>query len=376
MGIYSKFSFILCVVLSLAACKKEPSVEAIRIGEVETLTGPEASIGESIHRGVSLAVQEINAHGGIAGHPLELITLDDQGRSEEATTAVSKLIHKNKVHAIIGSSASSRSLAMAAIAQNQQIPMITPTSTHPKITQTGDFIFRVCFMDSFQGRVIAEFALQKLKARKVAILRDIKSDYSLGLAEFFLQTFQEGKGSIVVEQSYSSGDADFKSQLTSIRGKSPDAIFIPGYYADAALIARQARELGIQVPILGGDGWSSPQLLEIGGEAMNKSYFADHFSNEDPAPQIQNFVKEFQKSFHVIPNGLAALGYDSLAVLADAFQRAKTTQSRPVRLALANTVLYQGITGRITIDQERNARKAAYILGVEHGKVKVVEKVE
>ncbi len=340
------------------------SVGPIKIGEVGSMTGSEATFGTSTHNGIDLAIRQINAAGGVHGRMLELISLDDQGKPEEAATAVTKLITQNGVTAILGEVASSRSLAMAPIAQTHKVPMITPSSTNPKVTEQGDFIFRVCFIDPFQGTVMAKFALETLKIKKVAILRDIKNDYSVGLANYFAETFKKGGGEIVMDQSYGAGDIDFKSQLTSIRTKTPEAIFVPGYYTEVGLIARQARELGIKAPLMGGDGWDSPKLAEIGGKAIEGSYFSNHYSSEDQSPEIQTFIGKFKEAYGVVPDGLSAMGYDAARVLADAMTRAPSLDPQAIRDAIAATKDFAGVTGKITIDSNRNAVKAAVVLKV------------
>jgi branched-chain amino acid transport system substrate-binding protein len=248
--------------------------------------------------------------------------------------------------------------------------MVTPSSTNPKVTELGDYIFRVCFIDPFQGSVMAKFALDTLKAKKVAILRDIKSDYSVGLANFFTETFKKGGGAIVIDQSYSGGDMDFKSQLTSIRAKAPDAIFVPGYYTEVGLIGRQARELGIKVPMMGGDGWDSEKLTEIGGTSLNGSYFSNHYSSENQAPEVQEFIKSYKETYNAVPDALAAMGYDATRVLADAMSRAPSLSPLDVRKELAQTKDFPGVTGKITINSERNAVKPAVVLKVDNGQFK------
>lgn len=379
-GNLSKSIFLVSLLtLGVGCIKKTPSgdraptsqmdSDVIRIGEVGSMTGSEATFGISTHQGVELAVRQINASGGVKGKKLQVISSDDQSKPDEAATVVTKLISVDKVTAIIGEVASSRSMAMAPIAQNNKIPMVTPSSTNPKVTELGDYIFRVCFIDPFQGKVMAKFALENLKIKKVAILRDIKSDYSAGLAQYFKEALVKGGGQIVEDQSYESGDIDFKSQLTAIRGADvkPEAILVPGYYTEVGLIARQARELGIQVPLLGGDGWDSPKLTEIGGKALENSYFSNHYSNENKAPEIQNFISQFKSSFGVLPDGLSAMGYDAAMVLADAMKRAKSLSTADIRDALATTTKFAGVTGSISIDQQRNAVKSAVVLKVENG---------
>jgi len=385
--------FLFGSVLTIAACNKSgpPSTSStssentIRIGEVGTMTGTEASFGVGTHRGIQLAVDEINSNGGINGKKIELISRDDQGKPEETTSAATQLISRYHVTALIGGLPSSRTMAMAPIAQENKTLLVSPSGTNPKVTDFGDYIFRVCFIDPFQGHVMAKFALQNLKMKNIAILRDIKSDYSIGLAQFFAETLKKGGGSVVTEQSYSSGDIDFKSQLTAIRAKGPQAIFIPGYYTEAALIARQARELGMKIPLLGGDGFDSPKFLEIGGNAVNGTYFSTHYSSEDKSPLVQNFISKFKETYHIIPDGLSTLGYDAVMVLADAIKRASslapsstsgtgsTPNSMPsltaIRDALAHTQNFPGITGNITLDSKRNPVKPAVIQIVEGNRV-------
>lgn len=360
---------LLCI--SIVGCKKsEQSKNAtqsdkIIIGEVGSMTGSEATFGISTHQGLQLVFKEINANGGINGKKLELVLLDDQGKPDEAATAVTKLITQDRAVAIIGEVASSRSLAMAPIAQSYKVPMISPSSTNPKVTEQGDFIFRVCFIDPFQGKVMAKFAREHLKLSKVAVIRDVKNDYSIGLADYFIEDFKSSGGEILIDQSYSSGDTDFKAQLTTVKTKNPEAIFVPGFYSDVALIARQAREVGIKAPLLGGDGWDSPKLLEIGGKSLDGSYFSSHYSPEDSSPRIQEFIKKFKDDYGVIPDGLAAMGYDAGLVLVDAIKRAKSHNPIDIRDAIAQTKNFPGVTGNITIDQKRNAEKPAVVLKIE-----------
>lgn len=370
---------VFCATLSVAllgsvvGCKQNMSAlqadsKVIRIGEVGSMTGSDATFGISTHRGISLAIAEINAAGGIRGKKVELVSLDDQGKASEAVLAMNKLIQQEHVSAILGEVASSLSLAMAPIAQKFKVPMITPSSINSKVTQQGDFIFRVCFLDTFQSQVMARFALQNLKARKAAILRDVKSDYSQDSSKIFIELFKKGGGEIVVDQSYSAGDIDFKSQLTAIRAAEPDLILVPGYYTEIGLIARQSRELGISAPLLGGDGWDSPQLNEIGGAALKGSYFVSHFAQDDPLPRIQNFITQYRSAYGgQSPDGLSALAFDAALVLADSMRRAGSESSDDLRMALGNTKDFQGVTGKITIDSDRNAVKPAVVFEIGDG---------
>lgn len=376
------FSFALTAALSfmLVSCtgakKDSAAADTIKIGEVGSMTGSEATFGTSTHKGLKLAVDEVNKAGGINGKMLELISLDNQGKAEEAATAVTKLITQDKVVAIIGEVASSRSMAMAPIAQQYKVPMITPASTNPKVTEMGDYVFRVCFIDPFQGTVMAKFAQANLKAKKVAILRDVKSDYSMGLSEFFTQAFTASGGEILVTQSYSSGDIDFKSQLTSIKAKKPDAIFVPGYYTEVGLIVRQAKELKMNIPLMGGDGWDSPKLYEIGGDALNGHYFSNHYSAEDQNPLVQDFISKYKAAnAGEVPDTMAVLGYDALYVLADSMKRAKSLNGPDLREAIAATKNFQAVTGNITLDEKRNPTKAAVVLKIDGGKYNFVGSV-
>lgn len=344
--------------------------DVIKIGEVGSMTGSEATFGMSTHNGIELAAQLVNDAGGIKGKKVQIISLDDQGKPEEAATAVTKLITQDKVTAILGEVASSRSLAMAPIAQANKVPMITPSSTNPKVTEQGDFIFRVCFIDPFQGTVMARFALETLGVKKVAILRDVKNDYSVGLADYFTAHLKKNGGEIVIDQSYSAGDIDFRSQLTAIRAKKPEAIFVPGYYTEVGLIGRQARDLGIKVPLMGGDGWDSPKLKEIGGKALDNSFFSNHYTHEDQSPFVQDFISKYKAKYGSIPDGLAAMGYDAMMVLADAMKRAPDLSPDAIKNAIAATKDYQAVTGKITINEKRDAVKSAVVLEVVGGEFK------
>lgn len=337
----------------------------VKVGLVGSLTGAQATFGQSTHKGVELAINEINEAGGVKGTKLKLVSLDDQGKADEAATVVNRLISQEKVIAVLGEVSSKISLAMAPIAQQYKVPMISPSSTNPDVTKKGEYIFRVCFIDPFQGHVMAKFAIENLKINKVAVLTDVANDYSVGLADFFKQTFKKMGGTIVVEQSYSANDIDFKSQLTAIKTKGPEAIYVPGYYGDVGLIARQAQSLGIKVPLLGGDGWDSPKLREIAGKSIVGSYFSNHYSFEDKAQHVQDFITRFKKAYGVVPDGLSALGYDAGKVLIEAMKRSSNhIDPKEIRKEIANTKNYQGVTGLITMDQNRNPVKSAVVLKV------------
>src|SRR3989454_4798450 len=296
--------FLVCVLAVAIGCKKEQQgggnvgaadTGVIKVGEVGSMTGTEATFGTSSDRGIQLAVTEVNSQGGIKGRQVQVIALDDEGKPEEAATAATRLISSEHVTALLGEVASTRSLFMAPKAQAAKVPMVSPSSTNEKVTAVGDYIFRACFIDPFQGYVMAKFATDTLKLNKAAILRDVRNDYSVGLAKVFNENFTKLGGQIVESQSYSSGDVDFKAQLTNIKGAAPQALYVPGYYTDVGLIARQAREVGLTVPLLGGDGWDSEKLYEIGGGGGAGSDISHHHSPGGPRPRIPTVGGQFKK---------------------------------------------------------------------------------
>lgn len=369
---------VVGVSLFCSSCKKDPGIrvsEEIVVGEFASLTGATASFGQASHNGTLMAVEELNSTGGVLGKKLRLVTEDDQSKAGEAATVVRKMISRDKIVALLGEVASSRSLEAAPISQAAKIPMISPASTNPKVTAVGDYIFRVCFIDPFQGTVLSKYALSK-GWKRVAVLTDAKQDYSVGLSQFFKSHFTANGGQLVSEQSYSSGDKDFKAQLTALKSANPDAILASGYYTEAGLIARQARELEIKVPLLGGDGWDSPSLVEVAGKSIEGCVFSNHFSVEDPSPKIQEFLKKYRSRFKSEPDAMSALGYDSVMLLADAIKRAEGGFGEKLRDAIASTREFPGVTGAISLNPERNATKAAVILKVENGTFRYVETVQ
>lgn len=339
-----------------------PTGDTIKVGYYGDMTGQTSSFGQSTKNGIELAFEEINKAGGVNGKQLQLVPEDDQGRPEQAKTVVSKLINQDKVVAVLGEVASTNSLAAAPVAQEAKIPMITPSSTNPKVTEVGDYISRVCFIDPFQGSTMAKFAAMTLKAKTAAILGDVNSDYSKGLTQFFEEEFKKQGGSVVAKEAYTQNDPDFKGQLTKIRNLNPDVIYVPGYYGQVGIIAKQARELNMTQPLLGGDGWDSPELWKLGGESLKNSYISNHYSADNPAPEIQNFVKAYQAKYNTVPDSLAALAYDAAKVLADAIKRAGGTDSAKLKDAINATKNFAGVTGAISLDGSRNAVKPAVVL--------------
>ena len=362
----------------LGGCNKAPSGSSttIPVGEFASLTGKEATFGQSSHKGTLMAFEEINAAGGVLGKKVDLLTEDNASKQGESATIAKKLISRDHIVALLGEVASGRSLEAAPICQAAKIPMVSPASTNPAVTEKGDYVFRVCFIDPFQGGAMAKFAATKLGMKKVAIFSCLTSSYSAGLAKFFKAKFTADGGTIAIEETYSDGDKDFNAQLTAIKAASVDGIFVPGYYSEVGLICAQARERGITVPLLGGDGWEAPELLSIGGAAVNGCYYTTHFSPQNQDPAVQGFVARFKARWNgEVPDAMAALGYDSAGVLADAIKRAGSTEPAALRDALAATKDYQGITGSTTIGPDRNAQKAAAVIKVEDGKFRFLQTI-
>jgi branched-chain amino acid transport system substrate-binding protein len=349
--------------------------EPVRIGFFMSMTGRDASFGEASLRGARLAVDGLNAAGGVLGRPVELVVEDDRSLAGESATAVKKLISRDRVVALVGECSSARTLEAASVAQASGVPMVTPAATSPRVTRVGDEIFRVCFVDDFQGRVIATFARRRLGLRRAALLVDSSAPYSVGLADAFSRTFTALGGEIVASQNYLGSEADFRAQLTAIRAARPDALFLPGYYVAAGLAARQSRELGMAVTLLGGDGFEAPQLLEIGGAALEGTYYSTHFAVENAGDASRGFVEAFRARFGTAPNGLAALTYDAVRLVADAVRRAGSTDHAAVRRALAATRGFPGVTGMTTINAQRDADKDAAIITIRNGRPAFVEAI-
>ncbi len=349
-----------------------PAADTLLLGQVGSLTGAQATFGISTRNGIELALKEVNAAGGVKGKKVAIRVYDNQSKPEEAAQAVTRLITQDKVVLVLGDVASSNSLAMAEKAQAAGVPMITPSSTNPSVTEKGDYIFRVCFIDPFQGFVMAKFASENLKAKKAAILQDNKSAYSIGLKDVFNAKFVEMGGTIVATESYSQGDTDFRAQLTALKRTKPDVVYVPGYYSDVGIIARQAREMGLLVPLLGGDGWDSEKLFELGGEALEGNYFSNHYSPDNPDPKVQKFIADYKAAYGGVPDALAALGYDAAKVAVAALEKAKDTSGPAVREAIAQTKDFPGVAGNITLDEKRNPVKSAVVLKIEGGKTQFV----
>ncbi|MBM3495757.1 MAG: ABC transporter substrate-binding protein [Armatimonadetes bacterium] len=364
---------------ALSGCKRDASKTAttdgdIVVGEYASLTGTTATFGHSTHRGTQMAIDDANAAGGVNGRKIKLITEDDASKPDVARTVVTKLITQDRAVGILGEVASTRSMAAAPICQNYKVPMISPSSTNPAVTDAGDYIFRVCFTDDFQAAVVAHFVFDQ-GFRDVAVFKDIKNDYSVAFAANFTKEIVKLGGRVVAEQVFQEGDTDFPAQLTTLASAKPAAILVPGYYSEVGTIARQAREVGIKAPLVGGDGWDSPKLVPGAGgpgAALEGCFFSNHyFSAELKEDVTQKFLSAFKKKYNVDPDALAALGYDAARLFVDALKRAGTTEGPKLRDAIASTKDFPGVTGRITLDSKRNARKAALILQIQGDRFRV-----
>jgi branched-chain amino acid transport system substrate-binding protein len=377
-----KVSILLILAMLGAGCaqRSQPNKTdrtPIKIGFFGDLTGPTFNFGQSAINGVLMAASEVNLSGGINGHQIDVVIEDDKGNPEEAARLTAKLIDQDKVVAVIGGGTSGNSRAAAPKAQSSRIPLISPSSTDPAVTQTGNYIFRACFVDTFQGEVMATFAVNTLKAQKAAILYDINSPYGRGLTDYFELSFEKLGGRIVSKVSYIQGDADFKGQLSTIKAAEPDVIYIPGYYGDVALIAKQARMLGLTQPLLGADGWDAPELWQLGGDALNGSYISTHYSVDDPSPAVRTFVESYKHRYgNLLPDAHAALAYDAARLLFDALMRVGPGDSDRLREALADTKDFKGVTGLISMDADRNAVKPAVVLKLQDLKFLYVETIQ
>jgi branched-chain amino acid transport system substrate-binding protein len=360
----------LCIAALLSCRPTEQKSNApadIAIGVYAATSGSEAAFGQATVQGEQLAAEEINKNGGVLGRKIRLVVEDDQGKAEEAASVVTKLITHDNVVAILGENSSNQSLAAAPIAQASKVPMISPSSTNPAVTKKGDYIFRVCFTDPYQGKAIAMFARNTLHVTTAAILRDNKNDYSVGLAEVIRKELTALGGKIVAEQSYSGGDSDFRPQLTAIKGTNPQVLFIPGFYTEVGQIAIQARDLGISVPMVGGDGWDSPTVIQIGGKSVDGCYFSDHYFFDEPRPAVQRFVAEIRKRSGKNPDANAALGYDALYVLTNAITRAGSLDGKAIRDQIAATKDYQGVSGVISMGPNRDPIKPVAMIKIDGG---------
>ena len=377
-----KIAFALSLVMAtglLAGCAPKDSASDekgdIKIGVVLPLTGTVSSFGKSGQNGIKLLEEQVNKAGGVNGRNIKFFFEDDEGKPESATTVGTKLISSDKVVAIVGPLTSGAAIALGPIATQNKIPMITGTGTNPDVTiKGGAFVFRACFIDPFQGTVIAKYAYEDLKAKTAAILYDNSNDYSKGLAEFFEKSFVAAGGKIVAKETYATDDKDFKAQLTKIKPTNPDVLILPDYYATVGNIAKQARAIDIKIPLMGGDGWDSGDLFKVGGDAVNNSYLSDHYSAQDTSAEVVQFQKDYKAKYSEDPDAMAVLNYDAAKILVEAIRAAKKTDGVSIQTALKKTDI-SVVSGKVTFDKNRDAVKSAVILKVADGKFNFVKKV-
>jgi branched-chain amino acid transport system substrate-binding protein len=367
---------VAVLALALGGCGKKQDDNTIVVGHFASMSGAEATFGISTDNAIKIAIKERNAKGGVKGKQIVLQTIDDASKTTEASTAVTRLINDHGAVAILGEVASGRSLAGGPIAQKAKVPMISPSSTNPSVTDVGDYVFRVCFLDDFQGWVGAKFAKENLKAERAAILYDQAQSYSSGLADYFGKAYEAMGGKIAVRQAFNGANLEISSQLQAIQGADVQVIYLPVYYGPAATIIRKAREAGITAPFLGGDGWDSEELAKNAGDAINGNYFSNHYAPEEDRPEVKNFVSKYKEAYGSIPDGLAALGYDAALVLFDAMERAKSLSGKDLRDAIAETKNFTGVTGTFSIDEKRNAQKSAVVIEYKGGKQVMAARIE
>jgi branched-chain amino acid transport system substrate-binding protein len=370
----------LCMTILLfaglfAGCGGSATSKDIKIGILNEMTGNNATFGTSSANGAKMAIKEANAKGGLLGKQIQAVIADNKSEPAESANAMTKLATQDRVVAVTGVFASSNAIAASSVAEANKVPFLAVGATNPKVTvddksgKVKDYTFRVCFIDPFQGTVGANFVLNTLQLKKAVILVDNSSDYSKGLSAFFKTAFTKGGGSILAEEAYLQKDQDFKTILTKVKTLNPDVIYVPGYYEEVGKIVKQARELGITVPLVGGDGWDSPKLVEIGtAAALNNTYFTNHYSVEDTSATSKAFVEAYKKEYGQVPDAMAVLGYDAANVLIDAIKRANSTEPAKIREALAATKDYPAITGSTTLNATHDAVKSAVIIEMKDGK--------
>jgi len=369
---------VLAGVLLLAGCNPQTANE-IRIGLITPLTGDVKTFGESVKNAFEIAVDEANRAGGVAGMKIVTVVVDDKNDPTEASNAANLLINQHKVRAIIGSVTSKATIPVSDLAQSSKIPAITPSATNPKVTvadgKRKDFMFRACFIDPFQGRVMAKFARETLHKGNAAVLFDASNDYSKGIAEFFGDAFKSLGGKVVAYESYGKDDVDFSALLTKVKASGADVLFLPDYYNKVGLIAKQAREKGIKATLIGPDGWDSPDLVKIAGDAVEGGYFSNHYSPEDTRPEVAGWVKKYKEKFGQTPDALGTLAYDATNLLLEAIRKADGNDPLKIREALAGIKGFKGVTGESTMDGNGDAVKSAVILQIVEGRQKFVKVV-
>lgn len=347
--------------------------DTIKIGLIAPLTGDVKTFGESAKNGFKIACEEYGVKGK---YKIQTFIADDKNDPTEGSNAALKLITQDKIDAIVGPLTSKVAIPVSQIANTNKVPMITGTATNPKVTveegKRKHYVFRACFIDPFQGRVGATFALSQLNAKTAAVLFDVGNDYSKGLAEYFSERFKKGGGKIVVYESYQKDDVDFSALISKIARKKPDIIYLPDYYNKVGLIAKQIRDKGVKAVLMGGDGWDSPELIKIAGDAIVGGYFTNHYSPERKDPVAERFINKYKERHNVVPDALAALHYDATSILLTAIDRARKPERDEIAKALAFTKNFRGVTGKISFDENGDAIKSVVILKIEKDRVKYV----
>jgi branched-chain amino acid transport system substrate-binding protein len=373
-----KAAIVAVLALLLAGCKSPPSKE-IKIGLITPLTGDVKTFGESVKNAFELAVDEANKAGGVAGMKIVPVVVDDRNDPTEASNAANLLIHQQKVRAIIGSVTSKATIPVSDMAQSGKIPAISPSATNPKVTvadgKRKNFMFRACFIDPFQGKVMAKFARETLFKEKAGVLYDASNDYSKGIAEYFSDAFKLMGGKVVAYESYGKDDVDFSALLTKAKASGADVLFLPDYYNKVGLIAKQAREKGIQATMIGPDGWDSPDLVKVAGAAVEGGYFSNHYSPDDTRPEVVEWVKKYKEKFGQTPDALGTLAYDGTNLMLEAIRKANSDDPGRIRDALASIKGFKGVTGESAMDDNGNAIKSAVILQIINGRQKFVKVV-
>ncbi|WP_028972572.1 ABC transporter substrate-binding protein [Spirochaeta cellobiosiphila] len=352
-------AFLLASVFTFANGQGEG--DTIKIGAIMPISGPISTYGITTRDGIQMAVDEYNAAGGVLGHQIELIVEDNKLDAGETVTAFKKLVDQDEVVGLVGALASSMTLSIVDLAQESQIPMITPTSTNDTVTSAGDYIFRACYSDSFQGSVVAQFAAEDLKTMKAAILFDVANDYSVGLAKNFTAKFESLGGTIVASESYATGDKDFNAQITKIKAQNPDVLFLPDYYSTVALITKQVESAGLDVPMLGADGWDT--ITDSAGDEIIGSYYSNHYSPESDDADVRSFVDKYTEAYGETPNALAALGYDAAQILIEAIKRAGSTDPEAIKKEIAATNA-KFVTGNISFTSIGDTIKSAVMVEI------------
>lgn len=381
-----KLSVLIAALLTmsvLAGCSSATGSKSdkIKVGLNYELSGGVATYGQSLTGGIELALEEINKAGGVLGKQLEEVKVDNKSDNAESANVATRLITRDKVVAVLGAATSGNTKAAATAATQNKVPLISGSATAEDVTvdsngKVRDFVFKTCFSDSFQGVMMSNFAFTDLGLKKTAILVDAASDYSKGLTKNFKDTYTKLGGQVVSEESYQTGEKDFKAVLTNIKAKNPEVLYVPGYYEEVGLVIRQARELGLNVPILGGDGFESPKLAELAGkDALNKVYYTTAYSSMDTTPEVAKFREAFKSKYGKEPDAFNALGYDLAYFLVDGLKRAGSADPVKLKDALAATKDFKGVTGTFSVDKTHNPVKSVTIIEMKNGVPNFLKKV-